>query len=218
MPISQLRTANIPSTSLADNSTPDALAGKAGEAIIAELHGKYYTQAYRGNVFVGSTALAGVVPATSTGTAQTFMIWNPAGSGKNIVPINCTLGYVSTTSVAGNYGYSFLTNMGSGFSVAGGCSAATLVAPVNMNLGSGIASIARFAPATATVIAPTYLRSMGVSQLALTAASTVTTGWTTREDFDGSIIIGQGSALFVVGYTSSAAIYDVAMVWAEVPA
>jgi len=70
MPISQLRTANIPSTSLADNSTPDALAGKAGEAIVAELHGKYYTQTYRGNVFVGTTAIGGITPATSAATAE----------------------------------------------------------------------------------------------------------------------------------------------------
>jgi hypothetical protein len=218
MPISQLRTAAPPATSLADNSTPDALAGKSGEAIIAELHGKYYTQTYRGNVFVGSTAIGGVALTTSVTTAQVFMVWNPLGSGKNIVPINTTIGYVSGTGVAANLGYSYLTGMGSNYSVAGGCSAATLVAPVNMNLGSGVVSVAKFAPATATVIAPTYLRSMGVSQLALTAATTTAAQWVSRDDFDGHVIIGQGAAIFVIGVASITSLFDISMVWAEVPA
>lgn len=216
MPIVQLRTANIPSQSLADNSTPDALAGKAGEQVITELHGKYYTQAYRGNVFVGSTAIGGVALTTSVTTAQVFMVWNPSGSGKNIVPINTTIGYVSGTGVAANLGYSYLTGMGSGLG-AGGCSAYTAGTPVNANLGSGNVSIARFAPATATVLAPTYLRSMGVSQLALTAATTTAGQWVSRDDFDGSVIIGPGSAIFVIGVASITSLFTISMVWEEIP-
>jgi hypothetical protein len=112
MPPLQNRVNNIPATSLPDGQPADQLGGKAGEAIIAELHGKYYTQTYRGNVFVGSTAIGGVVPPAFNATAQVYMIWNPQGSGKNLVPINITLGYISGTSLAGNLGYSYLTGMG----------------------------------------------------------------------------------------------------------
>ena len=145
---------------------------------------------------------------TATSTAQVFMVWNPAGSGKNIIPINTTIGYISGTGAAANLGYSYLSGMGSGYTVAGGCSAATLVAPVNMNLGSGAVSIAKFAPATATVIAPTYLRTMGVSQLVLTAATSTATQWVSRDDFDGTTVIGQGAAIFVIGIASITSVFD----------
>ena len=217
MPITQVRVGPPSTNSNADNSTPDQLGGKAGEAVVAALHGKYYTQAYRGNVFVGSTAVAGVVPPASTATAQVYMIWNPQGSGKNIVPISTTYGYVSGTSLAGNHGWSYLTGMGNGYQVARGASAATLVAPVNMNLGSGIPSVANFAPATATVVAPTYLRTAGVSQLVLTAAEATETGWTSREDFDGALIVAPGTALFAITLASEVGVFTISTVWEEVP-
>ncbi len=111
MPPLQYRVGAPSASSLPDGQPADALGGKAGEGIVTELHGKYYTQCYRGNVFVGTTAIGGVVPPVFSATAQTYMIWNPLGSGKNIVPINLTLGYVSGTALGCNLGYAYLTGM-----------------------------------------------------------------------------------------------------------
>src|SRR5437870_7298434 len=73
------------------------LQGKQAEAIVSELHGKYYTQAYRGNVFWGSTASAGVLVPIASTTGPTFGLWNPAGSGKNAAIVRYTAGWVATT-------------------------------------------------------------------------------------------------------------------------
>ena len=43
----------------ADGTNAPLLQGKAGEAVVAELHGKWYTSAYRGRVFIGQTTTAG---------------------------------------------------------------------------------------------------------------------------------------------------------------
>mgnify|MGYP001588060809 CR=1 FL=1 len=50
----------------------------------------------------GGTAVAGVKPPATNATAQTYAIWNPLGSGKNIVPLRMDIGFVDTTSAAGN--------------------------------------------------------------------------------------------------------------------
>jgi hypothetical protein len=91
------------------------------------------------------------------------------------------------------------------------------VAPVNMNLGGGVASVAKFAPATATVLAPAYLRTMGVSQFVLTATTTTVGQWTSREDFEGQIVIAPGAALFVISLASEVGVFDISTVWEEVP-
>mgnify|MGYP001605670228 CR=1 FL=1 len=52
-----------PTTSNADGTIGNIVGGKSLEMLVAELHGKYYQQTLRGNVFHGATAAAGVDPA-----------------------------------------------------------------------------------------------------------------------------------------------------------
>jgi hypothetical protein len=71
-------------TSQTDGTTTQAfLQGKQGELLDAKLHGDFYTQAYRGNLFFGTTATAGTtIPIQASGLASTFTLYNPASSGK----------------------------------------------------------------------------------------------------------------------------------------
>lgn len=180
--------------------------------------GQYYIDTFLGNVFVGSTAAAGVVLPVYTNTAQTFVVWNPLGSGKNIVPIRLSIGYVSTTAAASNFVLAYQTGVGSQIATASPITAATLVAPVNMNLGSGNTSIAKFAPATATFTAGlTFLRTTGFNQLVTTAATTSSIGWTWNEVYNGELIIPPGVALAVCGNIAPLQTNDVSMVWEEIP-
>ena len=180
--------------------------------------GKYYVDAFLGNVFVGTTAAAGVILPVYSNTAQTFVIWNPLGSGKNIIPINLTIGYVSTTAAASNFVLAYQTGCGAQSATASPITAITLATPVNMNLGAGNSSIAKFAPATATFTAGlTLLKSTGFNQLVTTAATTGGVGWTWREDYDGTLIIPPGVALAVCGNIAPLQTNDVSLVWEESP-
>lgn len=73
-------------------------AGKLGEQIVSQLHGRYFEQALRGNMFSsGTTATVamtanhnstnGLSATLGTAAAATPMLglWNPIGSGKNLV-------------------------------------------------------------------------------------------------------------------------------------
>ena len=219
MPISQLRTANVPNASLNDNSTPDALAGRSGEAVTTQLHGKYYTQCYRGNVFIGTTAIAGVILPIFSNTAHTFGLWNPAGSGKNLVPIRVTVGFVNTTSAAGNYVYAF-TPVNIGSSIGTPVSAFTQIVPINAFLGSGVQPVGRFSNAItlSAAAAPTViLKTSGMNQLVTTTSSTTSVGWTVVEDFDGTIIIPPGLMFLLAGNAAPLSTTDASIMWEEVP-
>ena len=82
MAFNQGLVAAIPNPSLTDNTEQFSLAGKAGEAIVAELRGKYYTAMYRGFTFTTSVAAAVTIPTTLASLASKWNLSNPAGSGK----------------------------------------------------------------------------------------------------------------------------------------
>lgn len=179
--------------------------------------GKYYVDTFLGNVFVGSTAAAGVVLPIYTNTAQTFCVWNPLGSGKNIIPMKLRLGYVSTTAAAANIVIGYQTGVGSQVATGAAITAATLVAPVNMLLGAGGGSIAKFAPATITfAAAPSLLMTTGVSQLVTTAATTGIATFYNELLFEGELIVPPGTAIVVAGNIAQLQTWDVSMIWEEI--
>src|SRR5512146_2029277 len=116
MPLTQVQV-NAPSaTSYGDGATPPQLGGKQGEAIVSQLHGNYYTQASRCNVFYASNAGAGAAYTIYSNTSYVGLaLWNPAGSGKNLSIIKVNLGLNAQASTAmGTWGYVWQTEVGSG--------------------------------------------------------------------------------------------------------
>lgn len=66
-----------------DGQIIQARAGKQGDALISELHGRYYETTYRENMF----GITGALTTTTAAGAATFtglIVGNPAGSGYNL--------------------------------------------------------------------------------------------------------------------------------------
>lgn len=179
--------------------------------------GRYYLDTISGNVFIGSSAAAGVVLGIYSNTSVTFALWNPAGSGKNAIPISCQIGYVSGTAAASNFAYGFQTGVGSTIATGAPITAFTAVAPLNGYIGQGNPSAMRFAPAAATLTAGcSFLKTMGVSQLVTTAATTSATTFQATEYFDGSLIIPPGTLFVVGGNIATVTTADVTLAWEEI--
>ena len=87
--------------SAADGTNQPWLQGKLSEGIVAELHGLWYTAAYRGKAFHGSSAIAGTILPRETTTTATFMLYNPVTSGVNLELISTDIGLWTTTMVIG---------------------------------------------------------------------------------------------------------------------
>lgn len=215
---------NPPSNiSAADGTNLPILQGKAGEQMVSELHGKYYNQAYRGNVYWGSTALAGVTLPILSSTSPTFVLWNLQGSGKNLSLIRCQITPTTAMTTASGYGYAFVPNAGAAIGTAAPFSAFTQITAtrgpclVPATAGQGN-SAALLASAATLTTAATQFRSNGMSSG--TGAITVPASQPVlSEDFDGTLILPPGTAM-IVGttiVTSGQTATGVTLIWEEVP-
>ena len=175
--------------------------------------GKYYDQVIQGNVFVGSTAAAGVAFPISTGTAVTFGLWNTDPS-KVAVLLGLKMGYTSGTIALGEIG---LANADVGLNIATGAAmtAFTQGTPKNAYQGPGAkSSTMKFTPSAATLAAGgTAWAWLGRSMESATAG----TGLFNAEfDLDGSLILGPGQLAFVCGSLAQTALFSMSLMWAEI--
>ena len=200
--------------SVNDGLSPVALQGKQAELIVAELHGKYYTQAYRNNLFNGSTAIAGVtLPAYNT-TTQVFGLWNPAGNTKNAVLVSLDIGLVSGADILSNWTLSQSLNAGSALAT-GGISAFTAGTPQGGNIGVSGGNSVRFTPSAATTLASTFLMTLGLSFN--TTTTTTNYAVSLHYDFDGKVIVPPNSAVWATNNAASGSVADLSLFWEEVP-
>lgn len=175
--------------------------------------GKYFPEAAQGNVFIGSTAAAGVAAPISTGTAVTFGLWNTSTT-KYAVPLVLAVGYTSGTIALGEWG---IANQACGFAIgtAAPLSAFTAGTPKNALLGGGKSSAMQFTPSTATLTAGgTAALWMGPANESATAGLGTVGGF--NYDFNGQLIVAPGQLIFVCGSVAQTGIFTMSMSWAEI--
>ncbi len=212
---------NLPDVSMPDGgASSELILGKMRDLIVSELHGIYYQQTYRGNLFAGNQAAAGAVVPIYSNTTQQCGIFNPLGSGVNIILVKLLMTFVDTTGAAGGYCLGYVKGCGGSIATgSGGITVATLATPVNLNLSaySGV-SKAVFMSAAITTAAPAILMQLGFNQMVLTAATTSLGQWPSEIRFDGYPIVTQGTAVFFCGNIATLSKIAATFVWEESPA
>ncbi len=192
--------------------------GRLGEAIVQQLHGRYYELAKRGSLFIVSTPAAGVTVPIYTNAAQQFVIYNPVSSGIDIVLKRVWVGYVSGTMVAGHMCYAGSVGQGApGTITQANVQNARLV--TNLSTASGAGNKGNYyspgSPATA-LVAANYLRPMGNSQVAQAAVGT-NSPWVQMDDVEGGIIVPPQGILVVASNVAAASVSAIAALVEEVP-
>jgi hypothetical protein len=184
---------------------------------MAQISGRFALDALLGQVFVGTTAAAGVTVPAYSNTAAVFGLWNPLGSGKNAYLISLAIGFVSTTAAPSNFVVGYQTGAGSQIGTGSPVTAITAVAPVNGLLGAGNTSVMRFFPGTATLTTGcSLLLTTGTSQLTTTGATTSAPYFTSLTKFDGTVIVPQGALIVVGGNIATTTVCDISLIWEEV--
>ena len=192
--------------------------GKGGQQIVSQLHGKYYESCSRGNVYMGRSASGGIaiiLPATGGGHPT---LWNPLGSGVNLSLISLRLSYVSGNHAPGAFEWAYTANAGAAAATGSPIATATLVASTSMLIGSGNVGAGLWSPTTNTfTAAPVFFAPIGVGLHTGVAASAINP---TRivENYDGEMVLAPGSALSLCYQTTTTtALWQVAVVWEEIP-
>ena len=97
----------------AQASNPDGaqvfqIAGKQGEALVSELHGKHFTANYRGKLFA-ATAAAVTLPVVASAMVSVFTLYNPPASGVNMELVEASAVNVLATTVVDALGWYYST-------------------------------------------------------------------------------------------------------------
>lgn len=138
---------------LSDGSQAAPRLGRNGELIVGNLHGRYYEQVMRGNVYGASNQAAQAVSVALATTYTGLCLSNPLGSGKNLVLLSA--GYALSVAPAGIASIHLIGSSSPSTNVTH----TTAVTPVNMllgNTGSPVAKVDR----EATIPTPLYLMSL----------------------------------------------------------
>ena len=197
---------------LADGNTGEGRIGRTGEEVVSSLHGKFYEQAKRGNVYSGATAVTGVAPGTAIGTTAAFALYNPLNSGFDLVILKASMSYLS-----GTLGIGFVNwIMHTAAVQAGAAVTGTAISVVRANGANGVGVGKPLT--TATVVAGVLTRLFG--NLPPMLATSVLTPWRLDDDVDGALVIPPGAAASLQATagagTTPLVIYG--CTWEEVPA
>lgn len=187
-----------------------------GAGVVNEYCGKYYELCAQGNLFFYQTAAAGIALTTVAATNQ-FTIWNPAGSGKNFVPLIVKIGFVSGAAViAGFIGYYRYPNAGANIGLP--FSVFTDIAVASAYLGGPTRKVSamRFSTTNTLPAAPTFQRTSNFSVLQSRAANT-NAPYSMVEDLKGEIIVPPGTTFTIAGNAAIIPTVAICVFGAEVP-
>lgn len=214
---------------VADGATPPFRQGRSAEQIIQQLHGRFYEQNLRGNLFMGGMTFTSISAATfsfisTQGATSTPIIglWNPLTSKVNLTVLQATLNAAITAAT--NTGLGGLVWVGSVNNAAittgtQGINCATLAAG-----GTG-----KFYPGTALTGLTNNLALLRGSPLCSGSASSFSfvgtavgqvtaAGGLTIEPIEGGIIVPPGGVLALMATATPVAHSATSgIIWEETP-
>ena len=203
----------------------NARGGRQGEGIFSELHGRFYEQAFRGNLFsIGHTGLVALSANTITLTATTTPIlgvWNPATSPVNLVMTRCSLEVQlnNVTSVAPG-AFVWASSVGNTAITTGLPPFSRLTMQTSGSQAKGFAGVTALTGLTNNLIIFEGAEFATASALSTTAvaATTPTPSTINVHLFDGSLIVPPGGVLALLNTVSSVT-HSVKglLLWEEVP-
>ena len=212
-------------TSLAAGANPTIRQGQLADVIVSELHGRFYEQAYRGNLFSTGGTVQALTANTITLTPTTTPIlgvWNPATSTVNLVIAQAALDVFANnlTSGAGPGGFVWAASTGNAALTLG-------AAPFNRKTLAAAGSQAKgFSNNVALTGLTNNLVIFEGADFSTPGPLTYTTLASTAlipcfggvQNFDGSLIVPPGGVLALLNVTSST-VFSVTtrLLWEEVP-
>ncbi len=214
---------------LADGSVQEVRLGKSAETIVGELHGRFYEQNYRGNVFSGGMGITSISASTFTTAnltaTQTPIIglYNPGTSTVNLVVLQATLSVIQNALQAtGCGGFVWASSVGN-------TAISTGATPLNRKTlvtggaqGKDMTNVTPTGLTTAETVkfgsALNGGSSIPVAFLATQAGAQAQSVTNSVENFDGALIVPPGGIIALlcgttpVGHSAASAI-----LWEEVP-
>lgn len=212
---------------LADGAVDAFRAGKAGELVVQELHGQFYEQVVRGNVYsigCAPTALSGATILLTASAQPIVGVWNPTTSGVNLVILQAALvDFINNVSSVALGGFVWASSANNVSLTAG-------LSPFNRKTLASTGSAAKaFSLSTASLLTgltnnvvvfegAEFNTASGLLTTTV-AAATPTPSVSGVQNFNGSLIVPPGGVLALLNTVSvtTHTVYG-RLLWEEVPA
>ena len=158
---------------------------RSGGLVVAQGSADLAEMVLQGIVMTAANAVAGAAPGTVLATTAPLALWNPPGSGKNLVILHASIGYISGTLGAGCWVFAQAPQAT--------LPAGTELTPVNNLLGMPRGVGRAFTGATAigavpTIVRPTFSTGPILATTAFQPVEMV-------DDVKGGIVVTPGNAL-----------------------
>ncbi len=181
--------------------------GRLGELIVQELHGRYYEQCKRGNLFYSRavvTAPAGIASSNGIGAP---LLWN--GTNTIVaVPLAIAISQSVVSTVAGSLGFAV------GPQATTPTSTTVIDSSGNCYLGGSAPAASVYRVGTLSVVPPSFIPFATVATGSLTTTN-LSINWV---DLGGCIQVPYGYYFAVAGSaTLSTMAAQITLIWEEVP-
>lgn len=187
------------------------------DLLTLSLYGKHYAAAKRNRLYVATSATAGIALIVSATGGGHPTLWNPLGSGRLLSVKKLALAYVSGNNAPGSLAWNLTENAGAQVATAGAILTATKVAVVSALAGGPVDSKAIWSPTTNTfTAAPAYYRPTNLS-LFTGVSATAVAPFPLHEDYDGDLLVEEGTALSLVSQqTTTTSLFRVMVLFEEI--
>jgi hypothetical protein len=185
-------------------STQPLRQGKDSQVVVDELHGRYFEQGYRGNVFSGANQAAQAISVALATTYTGLLLYNPLGSGKILVPTKIKFALSVAPAAIATVG------LLGGFAATGGVTAQTAAVAVQSSQIGNLSKGVGITLSQATITTPTWIMQLydGFTAAALPAP-------TPPVELDGSIQILPGAFIGIGALTAVTGLGSI--FWEEIP-
>lgn len=187
-----------------------------GELAASEIMPRYGAMNWSGQVFSASLSTAAAITAYigAAGGTPALGIWNPAGSGKNLVPLFANYGNVVAASGAGTVAWALY--FGPTAAITGTASTTYPIGQLSMTKGASVASAFVNAALTSST-ALTNVIPLGSYYWATAAGAALVTP-PVPVDLSGQVMIPPGSMMALGGSSAlTSATWQAFLSWGELP-
>lgn len=201
-----------------DSNVQSLRGGRLGDLVVSELEGRYYEMTRKGRSFSAQLAAtttavaAGNITGAAAAASTQFALWNPAGSGVNLVLMKVFVGLISGTPVGGPMFHNFMSTAPA---LAGTAGLSNLI-------GGGGGSIGRYQASAAGAVltggsALTALRPMPFD-FSAGAFAAVAGQASVMEEVNGDIVLAPGTGWVPCWQAAGTTLLNAyGVVWNEVP-
>lgn len=181
--------------------------GRSNEAIVQELHGRYFEQTFRSNVFVAANTGAQAT-STASATATGLILSNPLGSGRYVSLIDVTVGVGAAVAAAFEVGLFANINI-----LAAAVTHTTPIVPVCALLGSAVVPVAKVDSSATLPAAPTHIRTLLASGWVTATAQSQEVA---KDEIAGAIVLAPNTAVSIQSVVGTQSIIA-SITWEEIP-